>query len=174
MEILSKLCVSSHNRSSILTASHSLCGSLHLCKDTFQRRTRSVGRAALEIACENSRHFTTPSLVSLWMMSEKRLQKFHTDYVHYLNLGCALDWLKQISLAARLVRSTFQILVVTRHQYGFSVVVAQTSFVGKPNLVPRSHSVLHWKVRSPFPLAVGDLGTRLGETISVSFFMGLR
>ena len=29
------------------------------------------------------------------------------------------------------------------------------------NLVPRSHSVLHWKVRSPFPLAVGDLGTRL-------------
>ena len=30
-----------------------------------------------------------------------------------------------------------------------------------PNLVPRSHSVLHWKVRSPFPLAVGDLGTRL-------------
>ena len=29
------------------------------------------------------------------------------------------------------------------------------------NLVPRSHSVLHWKVRSPFPLAEGDLGTRL-------------
>ena len=29
------------------------------------------------------------------------------------------------------------------------------------NLVPTSHSVLHWKVRSPFPLAVGDLGTRL-------------
>ena len=27
-----------------------------------------------------------------------------------------------------------------------------------PNLVPRSHSVLSWKVRSPFPLAVGDLG----------------
>ena len=33
-----------------------------------------------------------------------------------------------------------------------------------PNLVPRSHSVFHWKVRSPFPLAVGDLGTRLGST----------
>ena len=29
------------------------------------------------------------------------------------------------------------------------------------NLVPRSHSVLHRKVRSPFPLAVGDLGTSL-------------
>ena len=34
----------------------------------------------------------------------------------------------------------------------------------KPNLVPRSHSVLHGKVRSPFPLAVGDLGTRLQKT----------
>ena len=29
------------------------------------------------------------------------------------------------------------------------------------NLVPRFHSVLRWKVRSPFPLAVGELGTRL-------------
>ena len=34
-----------------------------------------------------------------------------------------------------------------------------------PNLVPRSHSVLCCKVRSPFPLAVGDLGTRLYITI---------
>ena len=66
------------------------------------------------------------------MMSEKRLEKFHTDDVHYPDLGCALDWLNQISLAARPVRSTLQILVVTRHQYGFSVVVAQTSFAGKP------------------------------------------
>ena len=66
MEILSKLCVSSHNRSSILTASHSLCGTLHLSKDTFQRRARSVVRAALKIVCgKKSRHFTTPSLVSL-------------------------------------------------------------------------------------------------------------
>lgn len=69
----------------------------------------------------------------LWeMMSEKRLQKFYTDDVNSPNLGCALDWLKQISRAARPVRSTFQILVITRHQYGFSVVVAQTSFAGKP------------------------------------------
>ena len=29
------------------------------------------------------------------------------------------------------------------------------------NLEPRSHSVLHWNVRSPFRLAVGDLGSRL-------------
>ena len=39
-----------------------------------------------------------------------------------------------------------------------------------PNLVPRSHSVLHWKVRSPFPLAVGDLGTRLSSaSLAFSF-----
>ena len=31
----------------------------------------------------------------------------------------------------------------------------------KKILVPRSHSVLHWNVRSPFPLAVGDLGSEI-------------
>ena len=133
MEILSKLCVSSHNRSSILTASHSLYGTLHLSKDTFQRRARSVIRAALKIVCEKKADISRrPHWFLCEMMSEKRLQKFHTDDVHYPYLGCTLDWLKQISRAARPVRSTFRILVVTRHQYGFSVVVAQTSFAGKP------------------------------------------
>ena len=39
------------------------------------------------------------------------------------------------------------------------------------NLVPRSHSVLHWKAvtRYPFPLAVGDLGTRLLSTCITLF-----
>ena len=66
------------------------------------------------------------------MMSEQRLQIFHTDDVHFSDLGCAPDWLKQISLAARPIKSTSQILIVTRHQCGFSAVVAQTSFAGKP------------------------------------------
>ena len=133
MEILSKLCVSSHNRSSILTTSHSLCGTLQLCKDTFQRRTRCFGRPALKIVCAKKADISRrPHWFLCEMTSEKRMQKFHTDDVHYPDLDCALDWLKQISLAARPVRSTFQILVVTRHQYRFSVVVAQTSFAGKP------------------------------------------
>ena len=47
---------------------------------------------------------------------------------HYPDLGSASYCLKQISLAARPIRSTTQIWVVTRHQYGISALVPQTSF----------------------------------------------
>ena len=47
---------------------------------------------------------------------------------HYPDLGRASDWLKQISHAARPIRSSTQIWVVTRHQYGISALVSQTSF----------------------------------------------
>ena len=50
---------------------------------------------------------------------------------HYPDLGIASDWLKKISYAARPVRSTTQIWVVTRHQNGISVLVSQTSFHGE-------------------------------------------
>ena len=50
---------------------------------------------------------------------------------HYPDLGSASDWLNQISHAARPIRSTAQIWVVTRHQYGISVLVSQTSFGGE-------------------------------------------
>ena len=50
---------------------------------------------------------------------------------HYPDLGSASDWLNQISHAARPIRSTTQIWVVTRHQYGISVLVSQTSFRGE-------------------------------------------
>ena len=43
-------------------------------------------------------------------------------------LGSASDWLNQIFHAARPIRSTTQIWVVTRHQYGISTLVSQTSF----------------------------------------------
>ena len=46
-------------------------------------------------------------------------------------VGSASDWLNQISHAARPIRSTTQILVVTRHQYGISALVSQTSFGGE-------------------------------------------
>ena len=51
---------------------------------------------------------------------------------HYPDLGSASDWLNQISHAARPIRSTTQIWVVKRHQYGISALVSQTSFGGKP------------------------------------------
>ena len=50
---------------------------------------------------------------------------------HYADLGSASDWLNQISRATRPIRSTSQIWVVTRHQYGISALVSQTSFGGE-------------------------------------------
>ena len=50
---------------------------------------------------------------------------------HYPDLGSASGWLNQISHAARPIRSTAQIWVVTRHQYGISALVSQTSFGGE-------------------------------------------
>ena len=50
---------------------------------------------------------------------------------HYPDLGSVSDWLKQISHAARPIRSTTHIWVVTRHQYGISALVSQTFFGGK-------------------------------------------
>ena len=68
---------------------------------------------------------------------------------YYLDLGIASDWLKQISLAARPIRSTTQIWVVKRHQYGISALVLQTSFRGEnsgsvANCSSVKHEVL-WK-----------------------------
>ena len=50
---------------------------------------------------------------------------------HYPDLGSASDWLNQISQAARQIRRTNQIWVVTFHQYGISGLVSQTSFRGR-------------------------------------------
>ena len=66
------------------------------------------------------------------MTSEKRAQKFHTDDVSLPRyLGSDSDWLNQISHAARPIRSTTQIWVVTLHQYGISALVSQTLFGGE-------------------------------------------
>ena len=76
------------------------------------------------LASENSRHLATLLLDSRQMtsvLSEKRAQKFHT----------ASDWLDQISHAARPIRSTTQIWVMTRHQCGISALISQTSFGGE-------------------------------------------
>ena len=50
---------------------------------------------------------------------------------HYPDLGSTSDWLNQNSHAARPIRSTTQIWVVTRHQYGIFALVSQTSFGGE-------------------------------------------
>ena len=50
---------------------------------------------------------------------------------YYPDMGHASYCLKQISLAARPMKSTTQIWVVTRDQYGISALVPQTSFRGE-------------------------------------------
>ena len=61
------------------------------------------------------------------MTSEKRAQKLHTMKRHCPDLVSTYNWPKQIFHAARPIRSTNQIWVVTRHQYGISALVC-TSF----------------------------------------------
>ena len=62
-----------------------------------------------------------------WCLGNKRRNSISIT-CHYLNLGNASDWLKQISLAARPIISTTHIWLVTHHQYGISAFGPQTSF----------------------------------------------
>ena len=75
-------------------------------------------------------HHATTGLPAKWRLgNECRNSRVITH--HYPDLGSASDWLKLISRAARPIRSTIQIWVVTRHRYGISALVSQTSFHGE-------------------------------------------
>ena len=50
---------------------------------------------------------------------------------HYSDLGSASDWSCRVGNLIQPIRSTTQIWVVTRHQYGISALVSQTSFGGE-------------------------------------------
>ena len=50
---------------------------------------------------------------------------------HYQDLGSASDWSCHLGNLIQSIRSTTQIWVVTRHQYGISALVSQTSFGGE-------------------------------------------
>ena len=51
---------------------------------------------------------------------------------HYSqDLGSASDWSYRVGNLIQPIRSTTQISVVTRHQYGISALVSQTSFGGE-------------------------------------------
>ena len=84
-------------------------------------------------AWENSPHWfgdATTSFPAKWRLRNEG-RNFILMTRHYPDLGSASDWLNQISHAARPIRSTTQIWVVTRHQYGISALVPQTSFGGE-------------------------------------------
>ena len=50
---------------------------------------------------------------------------------HYPDLGSASDWSCRVGNLIQPIRSTTQIWVVMRHQYGISALVSQTSFGGE-------------------------------------------
>ena len=50
---------------------------------------------------------------------------------HYPDLGSASDWSCHVGNLFQPIRSTTQIWEVTRHQYGISALVSQTSFGGE-------------------------------------------
>ena len=66
------------------------------------------------------------------MTSEKRAQIFHTDDASllYPGLGSATDWSCRVRNLIQSIRSTTQFWVVTRHRYGISALVSQTSVNG--------------------------------------------
>ena len=81
------------------------------------------------VAWENSRHFATQITVSprndVWETSAEIPYWWRvTTHVWVVLL---IGWSK-FSRAARPIRGTTQIQVVTRHQYGISTLVSQTSF----------------------------------------------
>ena len=51
--------------------------------------------------------------------------------LHYPDLGSVSDWSYRVGNLLQPIRSTTQIWVVTRHQYGISALVSQTSFGGE-------------------------------------------
>ena len=65
---------------------------------------------------------------SLKIPSKKQAQKFHTGDVSLARSGKCFLLVEPNSLARRPIRSTTEILVVTRHQYGISALVPQSSF----------------------------------------------
>ena len=75
----------------------------------------------------------TTDFPTKWRLSYERRNSILMTR-HYPDLGSVSDWFNQISHAARPIRSTTQIWVVTRHQYRISALFSQTSFGGETSV----------------------------------------
>ena len=96
------------------------------------------------------------------MTSEKQRRKSILITRHYPDLGSVSDWLNQISHLSRVIRSTTQIWVVTRYQYGISALFLRRHLAGKqvaasPNVGCCVRLLLHNVFRKNFvtKLSVG-------------------
>ena len=72
---------------------------------------------------------------------------------HFPDLVSTSDWSCGESNFLQLIKRTTQIRVVTRHQYGISVLVSQTSFRGETS----GAVVKCWLFSQPILLAVKNL-----------------
>ena len=101
--------------------------------------SNEIGAEQLEKTAEISRRQD-------WFPAKWRLRNERRNSIlmtrHYTDLGGVSDWLKRISCAARQIRSTSQIRVVTRHEYRiFPIVPERRHFAGKPVIASRVSAV---------------------------------
>ena len=64
------------------------------------------------------------------MTSKKQRRKSILITRHYPDLGSVFDWLNPFSHSSRVIRSTNQIWVVTRYQYGISALFLRRHLAG--------------------------------------------
>ena len=69
----------------------------------------------------------TTGFLTKWRLRDERRNTTLMMF-HYLDLGSDSDWSCHVGNLIQPIRSTTQIWVVTRHQYGISVLISQTSF----------------------------------------------
>ena len=107
-------------------------------REDFNTRKNWTKRACMfledagGVAWENSRHLATLPLVhpAKWRLRNERRNSILMTR-HYPDLGSASDWSCRMGNLIQPIRSSTQIWVVTRHQYGNSALLSQTSFDGE-------------------------------------------
>ena len=90
------------------------------------------------------------------MTSEEQAKKFHEILMtcHYPHLGSASDWSCREGNFLQPNRSTAQIWIVTRHQYGISALNPQTLFAGEPVVALRNVGRFLRLVKASSPHAI--------------------
>ena len=83
------------------------------------------------LAWKNIRHFATPPTAT--SRNDVRPERRNSILIarHYQDLGTDSDWSCCVWNLLQPIRSTTQIWVVRRHQYGISALVSQMSFRGE-------------------------------------------
>ena len=105
------------------------------CADIFIAlafKSSSIARKLKSTSPANLRkqptfHDATAGSPAKWRLRNKRRNSI-LMMRHHPDLGSAFNWLKQVSHAAWPIRSTTQIWIVSRRQFGISALVSQTSF----------------------------------------------